>query len=93
MTYQPPSSKELADRGTRIYERKYRSEFEAKWKGRYAAIDIDSERAFVEDFPEEAIAKARKEIPGKLFYLIRIGSRGAFKIGRRTAVNASSRHI
>jgi hypothetical protein len=93
MSYQPPSPQELADRGSQIYERKYRSEFEPKWKGRYAAIDIDSERAFVEDFPEEAIARARKELPGKLFYLIRIGSRGAFRIGRRTAVNASSRHI
>jgi hypothetical protein len=92
MSYQPTTPKEIARLGSEIYERKYRSEFEQKWLGRYAAIDIDSQKAFVEDFPEQAIAVARKALPDRLFYLVRIGSRGAFKISRR-ASNAYPRHI
>jgi hypothetical protein len=92
MTYQQATSKEIAARGSEIYERKFRAEFEPKWSGRYAAIDIDTEQAFVEDFPEEALARARSSLPDRLFYLVRIGSRGAFKISRR-AHDAHSRQI
>jgi hypothetical protein len=77
------SSQEIADRGSEIYDRRYRIEFEPKWTGRFAAIDVNSEQAFVADFPEEALAAARAAQPGHLFYLVRIGSRGAFRISRR----------
>jgi hypothetical protein len=77
------SSKEISDKGAEIYERLYRGEYESKWAGRFAAIDVDSEGAFVADFPEQALAAARSANPGHLFYLLRIGSRGAFRISRR----------
>ena len=92
MSYQPPNSQDIAARGLAIYERRYRAEFEPKWSGRYAAIDVKSEKAFVEDFPELALRKARAALPDSMFYLVRIGSRGAFKISRR-ASNASPRNI
>lgn len=77
------SSKDIADRGLAIYDRLYRTEFERKWPGRYAAVDIVSEKAVVEDFPELALAEARSTLPNGVFYLVRIGSRGAFRISRR----------
>jgi hypothetical protein len=79
------SSQDIADQGAKIYDRRYRAEFEPKWIGRFAAIDINSEQAFVADFPEEALANARAAQPEHLFYLVRIGSRGAFKISRRVS--------
>jgi hypothetical protein len=79
------SSKDIAEQGLAIYDRLYRKEFESKWLGRYAAIDIKSEKAIVEDFPEMALASARSTIPDGMFYLVRIGSRGAFKISRRVS--------
>jgi hypothetical protein len=79
------SSKEIAERGSDIYDRLYRAEFESKWRGRYAAIDIRSEKAVVEDFPEVAMARARLASPQGLVYLVRIGSPGAFKISRRVS--------
>jgi hypothetical protein len=91
MAYQPMNSREVAARGAEIYDRRYRSEFEPKWSGRYAAIDVATEQAFVEDFPEQALARARATVPDQLFYLVRIGSRGAFKISRRVAPDANSR--
>jgi hypothetical protein len=92
MSYQPQNSEDIAARGSEIYDRLYRAEFEPKWSGRYAAIDVNSERAFVEDFPEMALKAARAALPESVSYLVRIGSRGAFKISRR-AFNANTRHI
>jgi hypothetical protein len=78
-----PSSKDIADRGSAIYNRLYRVDFEARWRGRYAAVDIKSEQAVIEEFPETALAKARTAFPDGIFYLVRIGSPGAFKLNRR----------
>jgi hypothetical protein len=86
------SSKDITDRGMAIYDRLYRTEFESKWLGRYAVIDINSERAIVEDFPEMALTRGRSAFPDGVFYLVRIGSPGAFKISRRVS-NAHSRNI
>jgi hypothetical protein len=83
MNHQNVTALEIARRGTEIYERLYRRDYESKWRGRFVAIDIASEKAFVADYSEEAMAKARKSSPRGLFYLIRIGSRSAFKSSRR----------
>jgi hypothetical protein len=77
------SSKEIADQGTEIYNRLYRADFESKLSGQYAVVDIKSEKAIVEEFPETALAKARLAFPDGMFYLVRIGSLGAFKLSRR----------
>jgi hypothetical protein len=69
----------IAERGVAIYRRRYAAEFERKWRGRFAAIDIDTEQAYVADYPEEALAEARRAAPKSLFYLIRIGSPSAFR--------------
>jgi len=92
MSFQPPNSQDIAGRGSAIYERLYRATFEPKWSGRYAAIDINSELAYVEDYPEEALRKAQAASPEGMFYLVRIGSRGAFKISRR-AFNVDPRLV
>ena len=93
MNVQIADTKEIAARGAEIYDRLYRSQFEPVWSGRYAAIDIDTEQAFVEDFPEQALEVARTAIPNRLFYLVRIGSDGAFKISRRVSSNARARSV
>ncbi|HLZ00831.1 MAG TPA: hypothetical protein VKR55_01625 [Bradyrhizobium sp.] len=79
------SSKDIVEQGSAIYNRLYRTDFESKWLGRYAAVDVKSEQAVVEDFPETALARARAQFPDGIFYLVRIGSPGAFKLSRRVA--------
>jgi hypothetical protein len=92
MSYQPPNPREITERGTAIYERNYRAEYERKWHGRFAAIDISSELAFVADYPEEALAIAKAAVPHGIFFLVRIGSQAAFK-SSRFAAYASRRGI
>lgn len=91
MNHQDVTAHDIARRGMEIYERLYRRDYESKWHGRFVAIDIVSEKAFVADHSEEAMAEARKASPQGLFYLIRIGSRSAFKSSRRA--HASRRAV
>ncbi len=83
MTPRPPDPRAIAERGTKIYDRKYRVKYERDSHGRFAAIDVDSERAYVADYPEQALAVARAAAPHGTFYLVHIGSRAAFKIRKK----------
>jgi hypothetical protein len=82
MTYQPPDPRLIAKRGAEIYDRLYRSDYEKKCRGRFAAIDIESEKAYLGDFPEQALDAGKRAAPTGTFYLVRIGSRAAFKTSR-----------
>ena len=64
--------------GERIYAQRFQSEFESRFGGQFAVVDIQSAQAVVAEFPEAALEKARTKFPGGVFHLIRIGSRSAF---------------
>ena len=75
--------KTIADRGAQIYAAKYQQAYEADYPGQFAAIDIQSEEAFVALTPEEAIrtAQSKNKSAGSMFHLIKIGSPGVFRVG------------
>ena len=81
------NARDITASGSAIYDRRYRSDYEAKWRGQFAAIDVNTEKAFVADFPDEAFAQARSALPGGLFYLVRIGFPGAYKTSRRASAH------
>lgn len=72
--------KAIADRGEAIYLKKYKDAYEAEKLGKFVAIDVVSEHAYVGDSPDEALELARKEAPKGLFHLIKVGSPGAFRV-------------
>ena len=74
--------RDLAAKGGHIYETRYRSDFERRYSGQFAAINIETEDAYVADSPEEALGKARTASPEGIFYLVRVGRRGAFKVSK-----------
>lgn len=71
----------LREKGEEIYKQKYQAEYERLYPGRYVAIDISSEKAFVSDTPEEAIRKVQESNPDSFFHLIKVGSSGVLKVG------------
>ena len=77
----PDDPRSISERGEQIYETKYRAELEAKHRGMYAAIEIHTEAVFVEATPEAAIEAGVKANPSGAFHLIRIGSRGVYRVG------------
>lgn len=72
--------KEMAERGERIYEKSYKTAYEQEHWGKFLAIDVTSERAYLGDTPEAALMEARREAPKGVFHLIRIGHTGAFRV-------------
>lgn len=71
----------LAEKSQAFYERKLRSMLEPEEKGKYVAIEPESESYFVDADGTKALLEARRTFPGKLFFLIRIGYEAAHSIG------------
>lgn len=71
----------IGEKGNSIYQQKYQAEYEHLYPGKYVAIDVGSEEAFVADTPEEAIRLLQERNPNSFFHLIKIGSSGVFKVG------------
>ncbi|MBV9611039.1 MAG: hypothetical protein JO091_01140 [Acidobacteriaceae bacterium] len=70
----------VASEGERIYLEKYKSEYEAQHRGKFVAIDVNSEQAFLGDTPEQSLEEAKKQAPDGLFHLMKVGSLGAFRV-------------
>ncbi len=63
---------EIAQKGIALYET-VRSQYEIDHKGKFLAIEVDSQKKYLGDSTAEALEKARAENPEKLFYLVKIG--------------------
>lgn len=72
--------KEIAERGDRIYNEKYRAEYETKYLGKFVAIDVLAEEAFIADTSSQALETARQRNPNGTFHLVKVGSAGAFRV-------------
>ena len=70
----------FADRGESIYREKYKEGYEDLHGGRFVAIDVATEEAYIGASPVEALNKGRKADPTGLFHLIKVGSAGAFRV-------------
>jgi hypothetical protein len=70
----------IVKRGEEIYSQKYKKDYESRYFGKFAAIDINTEKAYISDFSGDAIASALHDSPHGIFHLIRIGFRAAHKL-------------
>ena len=73
---------ELSQKGMAIYE-KISKQMEKKNFGKYLAIEVESRKYFVGNTLIEAMEKAKKQFPDKLFYFIRAGFPGVFTLSRQ----------
>jgi len=62
----------IAEEGAKIYQR-IKDQYDPKEKGRFLAIDIESQKSYLGDSSAEALEVARKNHPNKIFYVIKIG--------------------
>ena len=73
-----PSVLEIAHHGERIYEQRYKRDFEARYLGKFVAIDVESERSYLGSTPKEATFEALRASPGACLFFIRVGFEAAF---------------
>jgi hypothetical protein len=80
-TSQSPSNDELLKKndiqkiavaGKKIYE-KIKTQYDPKDRGRFLAIEIESEDAYLGDTSALAVESARHAHPNKMFYVLKIG--------------------
>lgn len=72
---------EIAQQGERLYQERFRVDYEKKYPGKYLALDITSEEAILADTPEGALAAAEKKNPQGFFHIVKIGSPGVYRVG------------
>jgi len=66
--------REISDKGNGIYKHKYKRTFEKRYFGQYAAINLETEAAFVALDAGAAIRSAQNASKeGALFHLVKIG--------------------
>ncbi|MBI3575393.1 MAG: hypothetical protein HY083_07060 [Gammaproteobacteria bacterium] len=67
-----------------------KTELEAQYKGKFAAIDFESKKFWIGDTVSDALQNAKAEFPTKLFYLIQVGSTATFTVQSITKKGAFS---
>ena len=76
----PSNPKAIAESGEKIYNEKYRAQYELEHTGKFVAINVHTEHATLGATPEEALEEAKKLDPLGVFHLIRVGSAGAYSV-------------
>lgn len=71
---------EIAETGQRIYASRYQKEYERAHANQFAVVDVTTERAYVALTADAALKMAESSSPDGQFFLIRIGSAGAYKV-------------
>ena len=77
------SENSLSLRGGEIYDKRLKQTLEPAYRGKFVAIEVDSEDYFLGSTPLEAIDKGKQKYPSKVFFLARVGYRAAFLLKRR----------
>lgn len=77
----------LAVRSKELYEHKLKPVLEPQHKGKFVAIEPDTESYFIGKTGTEALLQARATLPDKLFFLARVGYPTAHTIGGYGARN------
>lgn len=62
----------IAEDGAKIYE-KIKTNYDPKEKGKFLAIEIESEKVYLGNTSAEALELARQNHPNKVFYIVKIG--------------------
>ena len=88
MPYANYTSKEVETRGEAIYEQQIRTEVEAKNKGKFLVIDIETGEYEID--PDDLVATKRllAKRPNAILYGLRIGFPTAYRIGGHFSMKA-----
>jgi len=73
--------KEFSQKSEEYYN-SLKPQLEATHKGKYVALDFELKRYWIGGTATEALAKAKQELPDRLFYLIQVGASAPFAIQR-----------
>jgi hypothetical protein len=73
--------KAVSDAAIKIYDERYKTEYEKTYRGKFVAINVVDGSATIGETPSEALTKAKEQYPNGFFHLIRVGYTSAFEVG------------
>lgn len=79
----------IVEEGTKIYEQ-IKINYDPKEKGRFLAIEIDSQKEYLGNTSAEALELARQNHPNKIFYVVKIGYDAAETLAQCFAENKNN---
>jgi hypothetical protein len=71
----------VAEDGQAVYENQLKAELEPEHEGEFVAIEPGTPRYFLGKTATAALSAAHKAMPQSLFFLTRVGSTSAHRIG------------
>ncbi len=63
---------QIAEKGKTIYEQ-VKINYDPKEKGKFLAIEVDTEKVYLGNTSADAVALAKQNHPNKVFYVVKIG--------------------
>lgn len=87
------SPEEIAAAGEQLYNDRHRARLEREMPGYFAVIDVNTGEVYVRQFPEEAVAEARRIAPMGILHIIRIGSEAAYRVSHLLHGSRSNRTL
>jgi hypothetical protein len=75
------SAEEIVRLGEAIYDRELKHRLEPAHRGEFVAIHVVNGDYFVDPDEDAAMDAALAKYPGEVFYMTRVGSRAAHRIG------------
>ena len=64
---------EISRKGQEIYQSQ-KPQYEPAYNGQFLAIEVDAKNIYLGETSADALEKARSAHPGKIFYVVKIGS-------------------
>ena len=74
------SPNQISERGQKIYQEKLKPILEPSQNGKFAAIEVEVGEYFLGDTVLEVLEKAKKSFPQSIFYTVRVGYDGVYKM-------------
>ncbi len=71
----------LAESGQRLYDEQLHAQLEPEHNHQFVAIEPETGRYFLGETGLAALSAGRAALPDKLFYLLRVGSDAAYRVG------------
>jgi hypothetical protein len=79
------TSQEIVRRGEEIYARQIRDQVEAKHKGQFLVLDIETGDYEIDSDELAAVDRAKARHPDAALYVLRVGFPTAVKLGAQVA--------
>ena len=85
MSHPRYTSEEIARRGQALYEERVRAEVDARDRGKFLVLDIETGEYELDVDELAALQRAKRKNPDAVLYILRVGYPAAYRIGRSFA--------